>query len=52
MHIIRQEKRVNVYKGIDGVTLSQYPYTSKDEAIKESDILFGRINTIKVSWEE
>ena len=48
----KKEGWVNVYKGIDGVTLSQYPYTSKDEAIKESDILFGRIDTIKVSWEE
>ena len=48
----KKEGWVNVYKGIDGVTLSQYPYTSKDEAIKESEILFGRIDTIKVSWEE
>ena len=48
----KKEGWVNVYKGFDGVTLSQYPYTSKDEAIKESDILFGRIDTIKVSWEE
>ena len=48
----KKEGWVNVYKGIDGVTFSKYPYTSKDEAIKESDILFGRIDTIKVSWEE
>ena len=48
----KKEGWVNVYKGIDGVTFSKYPYTSKDEAIKEADILFGRIDTIKVSWEE
>lgn len=48
----KKEGWVNVYKGIDGVTFSKYPYTSKDEAIKESDILFGRIDTIKVEWEE
>ena len=48
----KKEGWVNVYKGIDGVTFSKYPYTSKDEAIKETDILFGRIDTIKVSWEE
>ena len=48
----KKEGWVNVYKGFDGVTLSQYPYTSKDEAIKESEILSGRIDTIKVSWEE
>lgn len=43
---------VNVYKGIDGVTFSKHPYTSKDEAIKKSGILSSRIDTIKVSWEE
>ena len=48
----KKEGWVNVYKGIDGVTFSKYPYTSKDDAIKESDILFGRIDTIKVSWDE
>ena len=48
----KKEGWVNVYKGIDGVTFSKHPYTSKDEAIKKSGILFGRIDTIKVSWEE
>ena len=48
----KKEGWVNVYKGIDGVTFSKNPYTSKDEAIKKSGILFGRIDTIKVSWEE
>ena len=48
----KKEGWVNVYKGIDGVTFSKHPYTSKDEAIKNSGILFGRIDTIKVSWEE
>ena len=48
----KKEGWVNVYKGVDGVTFSKHPYTSKDEAIKKSGILFGRIDTIKVSWEE
>ena len=48
----KKEGWVNVYKGIDGVTFSKHPYTSKDEAIKKSGILSGRIDTIKVSWEE
>ena len=48
----KKEGWVNVYKGIDGITFSKHPYTSKDEAIKKSGILFGRIDTIKVSWEE
>ena len=48
----KKEGWVNVYKGIDGVTFSKHPYPSKDEAIKKSGILFGRIDTIKVSWEE
>ena len=43
----KKEGWVNVYKGIDGVTFSKHPYTSKDEAIKKSGILFGRIDTIK-----
>ena len=48
----KKEGWVNVYKGIDGVTFSKHPYTSKDEAIKNAGIVFGRIDTIKVSWEE
>ena len=48
----KKEGWVNVYKGIGGVRFSKHPYTSKDEAIKKSSILFGRIDTIKVSWEE
>lgn len=48
----KKEGWVNVYKGIDGVTFSKHPYTSKDEAIKKSGILSNRIDTIKVSWEE
>ena len=48
----KKEGWVNVYKGIDGVMFSIYPYPSKDEAIKKSSILFDRIDTIKVSWEE
>ena len=48
----KKEGWVNVYKGLDGVTFSKHPYTSKDEAIKNAGIVFGRIDTIKVSWEE
>ena len=48
----KKEGWVNVYKGVDGVTFSKHPYTSKDEAIKNAGIVFGRIDTIKVSWEE
>lgn len=49
----KKEGWVNVYKGIDGITFSKHPYTSKEEAIKEAGgTLSGRIDTVKISWEE
>jgi len=50
----KKEGWVNVYYNkIDGITFSKHPHTSKEEAIKEAGgTLSGRIDTVKISWEE
>ena len=48
----KKEGWVNVYKGIDGITFSKYPYQSKEEAIKSAGIMSNRIDTVKICWEE
>ena len=48
----KKEGWVNVYKGIDGITFSRHPHISKEKAIEEAVSLPGRIDTVKVFWEE
>ena len=48
----KKEGWVNVYKGIDGITFSRHPHISKEKAIEEAGSLPGRIDTVKVFWEE
>lgn len=50
----KKEGWVNVYYDkIDGITFSKHPHASKEEAIKEAGgTLSGRIDTVKISWEE
>lgn len=48
----KKEGWVNVYKGIDGITFSKHPHTSKEEAIKNAGTMSNRIDTVKISWEE
>ena len=48
----KKEGWVNVYKGIDGITFSRHPHISKEKAIEEVGSLPGRIDTVKVFWEE
>lgn len=48
----KKEGWVNVYKGTEEITFSEHPYPSKEKAINSACIMFNRIDTVKICWEE